>query len=307
MNSLSRREFLLALGMTSLAGSAFSINKTGRKKNPRLSFSTLGCPDWPLKNIIDFAAANNYEGIEVRGILREMDLLKVPEFSSPEKIRTTMDLMKEKRLQFVNLGSSVDLHHPDGEARAKRIDEGKRYIDLAQKLSCPYVRVFPNRLPKEQDRAFTLNQISKGLIELGDYAKGSNVKVLMETHGDVVYVDDVVKIMQNSIHPNVGLMWDVFNMWTVTKESPTMVYQKLKKYVLHTHIKNAVLKDDKFSYVLIEKGQVPIFEAIDALRKDNYTGYYGFEWEKMWHPEIESPDIALADYPKVMMRYFSKK
>ena len=167
-------------------------------------------------------------------------------------------------------------------------------------------RVFPYNLPKDQDRDFTLDQITKGLVELGNHAKGSNVKVLMETHGDVVYVKDIERVMQNAAHPQVGLVWDASNMWTVTKESPAMVYEKLKKYIYHTHIKNAKIKEDALAYVLLEQGDVPIFEAIDALRKGGYKGYYSFEWEKMWHPEIAPPEVALADFPKAMARHFSK-
>jgi sugar phosphate isomerase/epimerase len=306
MDSFTRREFLSTVGLASVASLGFSMSDGLAKKKPLLAFSTLGCPDWTFKSIVDFAVANKYQGIEVRGLLREMDLPKCPEFSSPENIRSTMNIMEYSKLKFVNLGSSVNLHQPDGEGRTKQIDDGKRFIDLANKLSCPYIRVFPNNLPKEQDRDFTLGQIAKGLLTLGDYARGSNVKVLMETHGEVIYAADVEKIMKDSVHPQVGLVWDPLNMWTITKESPAMVYEKLKNYIYHAHIKNALLPDGKIAYVLLEKGEVPIFEAVDALEKGGYKGYYSFEWEKLWHPEIDSPEIALADYPKAMSRHFKK-
>ena len=54
------------------------------------------------------------------------------------------------------------------------------------------------------------------------------------------------------------------------------------------------------------KGEVPIFQAIDILYKGGYKGYYSFEWEKLWHPEIDEPEIALADYPKTMKQHFKK-
>jgi predicted xylose isomerase-like sugar epimerase len=47
---------------------------------------------------------------------------------------------------------------------------------------------------------------------------------------------------------------------------------------------------------------MPISQAIKLLAKDGYKGYYSFEWEKLWHPEIDAPEIALADYPKAMKR-----
>ena len=58
-------------------------------------------------------------------------------------------------------------------------------------------------------------------------------------------------------------------------------------------------------YTLLGRGRVPIFEAIDVLAKANYKGYYSFEWEKLWHPEIAEPEVALADYPKAMRQHFT--
>src|SRR6185436_2513788 len=133
--------------------------------------------------------------------------------------------------------------------------------------------------------------------------KEKNVSVLMETHGDAVKTEDVLKIMQSADHKYVGLVWDACNMWTITKEAPTDVYKKLSKYIHHTHIKDAKLENGKVNYTLLGQGEVPIFEAIDVLRKNDYKGYYSFEWEKLWHPELAEPDIALADYPVAMKNH----
>ena len=299
----TRKEFLqtsAVLLAAILTGSSFDF----KKYKPLLSFSTLGCPDWTFQQITSFAVQHGYKGIEVRGIQRQMDLTKCPEFSTEENRKATLALMKEKGLQFVGLGSSANLHFPEGAEREKNLAEARSFIDLAQQINCPYVRVFPNKFPKDQEKNTTIDLIIKGLLELGDYAKGKNVIVLMETHGDVVKSDDLEKIMRSAAHPNIGLVWDISNMWTVTKEPPAQAYQKLKKYIRHTHIKDAKLVDGKLQYTLLEQGDVPIFEAIDVLAKDGYKGFYSFEWEKMWHPEIAEPEIALADYPRVMKKYF---
>ncbi|HEY9343016.1 MAG TPA: TIM barrel protein, partial [Hanamia sp.] len=102
------------------------------------------------------------------------------------------------------------------------------------------------------------------------------------------------------------LVWDVVNMWSVTKEPPAQVYGKLKKYIRHTHIKDLAFANDEQQYVLLGKGTTPVFEAIDILAKDKYKGYFSFEWEKLWHPEIAEPEIAIADYAKVMKEHFKK-
>ena len=298
----TRKEFLqtsaLILG-TAFAGTEFDF----KKDKVLLAFSTLGSPDWTFQQITDFAVQHGYAGIELRGLKRQMDLTKCNEFTQDRE--ATLKLMKDKKLQFVDLGSSCSLHHSEGEERQNNLTGGKSFIDLAMQLHCPYVRVFPNRLPKEQDKNVTMALIAKGLIELGEYAKGKNVKVLMETHGDVVWALDIEKIMKDAAHPNIGLVWDPCNMWTITKEPVAEVYSKLKKYIHHTHIKDAKLVDGKPQYTLLGRGEVPIFEAVNLLSKGGYKGYYSFEWEKMWHPELEEPEIAFADYPVAMNKHFN--
>jgi len=303
MNYSTRREFLQTSAM--FLATAFVENSFVFKKHtPLLSFSTLGCPDWTFRQIADFAAQHSYRGIEVRGIQGQLDLIKCNEFTTTQNRLATLKIMEEKGLQFVDLGSSATLHFAERIERKKNLDEGRRFIDLAQDLKCPYIRVFPNNFAKDKDRDATMDLIINGLLELGDHAKGSGVSVLIESHGDLIRSDDLEKIMQSAEHENVGMIWDITNMWTITKEAPVQVYNKLKKYIRHTHIKDARLVDGKIQYTLMGKGEVPVFEAIDALSKGGYKGYYSFEWEKLWHPEIEEPAIALADYPKVMKRHF---
>ncbi|HET7000232.1 MAG TPA: sugar phosphate isomerase/epimerase family protein [Puia sp.] len=301
MKLVSRKKFLLS-GISLISLPAFlSIKK---EISLKLSFSTLGCPDWSFDKIIDFARANQYSGIEVRGILRQMDLPLVPEFLSTDAISTTMKKMNDHGLKFVDLGSSCALHFQKGDERTKNLNEGKRFIDLAAKLNCPYIRVFPNQIPKDRDREETLTLIIEGLKELGTYASNSNVTVLLESHGELIYKKDLLYVMEGAANPHVGLVWDVCNMWIVTKEPPEEVYTTLKSYIRHTHIKDLKIENGKEEYVLLGTGIVPIFAAIDLLYKNNYPGYYSFEWEKLWHPEITEPQIALADYPLAIKKHF---
>ncbi|HTN05572.1 sugar phosphate isomerase/epimerase family protein [Agriterribacter sp.] len=303
MSRFTRRKFLhssAALLGATIAGFSFDIEK----KQPLLSFSTLGCPDWSFQQIADFAAKHTYKGIELRGIQRELDLTKCLAFRTAQNRLATISLMNEKGLGFVGLGSSATLHFADGAERKKNIDEARRFIDLAQQINCPYVRVFPNNFPKDQDKNETIDLIAKGLLELGNHARGSGVTVLMETHGDLVKTDDLERIIRSAEHAHTGLVWDIANMWSVTQEPPVQVYQKLKKHIRHTHIKDGKLADGKLQYTLLGQGEVPVAEAIGALVKGGYKGYYSFEWEKLWHPEIAEPAIALADYPISIQQYF---
>jgi len=306
MYNYSRRNFLKSIG--ALTGAVLlSESFDFKEKKPLLSFSTLGCPDWSYPDIVSFAAANGYDGIELRGLQRELNLPKCKEFNTPENIKASAKLAKDKGIKIIALGSSAQLHHSEANERMKNLDEAKSFIDLAHKLDCPFVRVFPNNFPKETARDITIELISKGLDELGNYAKGTKVSVLMETHGDAVWSADIEKIMKGVHSPDTGLVWDIFNMWSITKEPPAEVYKILKKYIRHSHIKDAKTKVSIEDYVLPGKGDSPIFEGVEALSRGGYKGYYSFEWEKMWHPEIDGPEVVLPEYPKVMRDFFNSK
>ena len=300
---MHRRQFLkttpVFFGMA-LQGMPFSF---GNPK-PLLSFSTLGCPKWSFEKIVQRAAENGYQGIEIRGLQGQLDLTKCPEFSTPERIAATRRLVEEHQLRIVNLGASAQMHHADGVIRKTHLDEAKRFIDLAGQLGCSYIRVFPDDLPKDQDENATIQLIIDGLVELGNYTGDRGVKVLLESHGKVVGSQLLLHIMNGANHPAVGLIWDVFNMWSVTKEAPKKVFKTLQKYIMHVHLKDATFAGGKSRYVLLGQGETPVKEAVKALARGGYKGYYSFEWEKMWHPEIEEPEVAIPHYPKAILKYF---
>ncbi|MBC7891641.1 MAG: sugar phosphate isomerase/epimerase [Sphingobacteriaceae bacterium] len=275
-----------------------------QKPKPRLSFSTLGCPAWPLSTILKSAVGNGYGAVELRGLQNEMELTKCPEFSSPARIAETRRRFEDTGLEICGLGSSAQLHHADKTKRQQNLDEARRYLDLAAQLRCPAVRVFPDSLPKNQDREVTLSLISEGLLELGNHAKTDSVNVLLESHGEVVTTDVLLRILKAAEHPHVGLIWDVFNMWSETGEAPRAVYHSLGPYIRHTHIKDGRVVDGKHQYVRVGRGEAPLREAIAALVAGGYEGYYSLEWEKKWHPELEEPEAVFADYPKAMRAYF---
>ncbi len=266
-------------------------------KKPLLSFSTLGCPGWTFSQALQHASANNYQGIEIRGIKGDLDLPKNSLFSA-SNIANTKREIADSHIKVVNLGSSANMHFLDPVKRQKNLDEAKKYIELADQLGCPFIRVFPNDLPKDQPEAETVNAIIRALQELGHFAKNSGVKVLLESHGKVIKSDMLLHIMQEANHRNVGLVWDFFNMWSVTKESPNYMYSQLKKYIFHTHIKDAMLTEKGETYTLLGEGNAPVREALQALKKGGYSGYYSFEWEKLWHMEIAEPEIAFPQFRK---------
>ena len=177
--NITRREFVGA-GLTTAFVSRFAW---ASEEHLPLAFSTLGCPAWEWKKILEFAQANGFAAIELRGLMGNLDLPSIPEFA-PGRIAQTKREAADHGLKISDLGSSSEMHESDPAQRAKQLADGKRFIDLAAALEAPYVRVFGNELrgPREE----VIARVSDGLHQLGEYAGPRGVTVIIESHGDFV-------------------------------------------------------------------------------------------------------------------------
>jgi sugar phosphate isomerase/epimerase len=297
--SISRRTFLAGLAA---AGAPAIVRAQPKAAALPLSFSTLGCPKWPWRRILDQASQLGYAAIELRGIEMQMDLPSRPEFTGTRLAESVKDL-QALGLRISDLGASSRMHEADPKVRAAQLDEGRRFIDLAQRLQAPYIRVFGDRVPPDQPRADVIARVIEGLRTLGEHAKGSGVAVLLEAHGDYTDSPTLLELMKGAGMPSVALLWDAHHTFVSGKEPPSKTFAALGSYVRHTHLKDSRPDGNGVRYVLTGAGTVPVRETVAILKKAGYKGYYGFEWEKGWHPEIEDPEIAFPHFVKMMKEY----
>jgi sugar phosphate isomerase/epimerase len=295
----TRRDFLKRAAFIAAVPAVLRPNPT----EPRLpiAFSTLGCPAWDWNRILERAHAWGFAAIELRGVNGEMDLTRVHEFA-PTRVADTLRRLKDYNLKICNLGSSCQMHEKDPAARAAQFDEALRFIDLAQKLEAPYVRVFGNKFVEGESRKATIDRIIAGLKQLGRHARGTEVGILLETHGDFASSELIAQIMAAVDMPEIALLWDTRHTFVAGGEVPSDTWKAIGRWIRHTHIKDSVQKP-KERYVLLGKGDVPVSEIIRVLREGEYRGYYCFEWEKKWHPEIEEPEVAIPHFSGSMREY----
>ena len=73
-----------------------------------LAFSTLGCPAWDWRKILDFAQSNGFAAIELRGLQGSLDLPARPEFA-PGRVAQTKKQVADHSLKISDLGSCTSL------------------------------------------------------------------------------------------------------------------------------------------------------------------------------------------------------
>lgn len=104
----------------------------------KFSFSTLACPDYTWADIYSMAKDLGFDGIEVRGLGKEISTFNMQPFSEGEIDRTVRTLA-DLRLSIPCLSSGTALKFAD--KRAANIAELTDYIHMAARLGAPYLRV----------------------------------------------------------------------------------------------------------------------------------------------------------------------
>ena len=265
----------------------------------RLAFSTLGCPNWELGQIVEAARSLGYDGIELRALAGDLDLLKRPEFK-PEALATTHRWLVDQHISVCCVDSSCTFDSPDADERVKQVEVAVRHAELAAALGAPLIRVFPDKVQAGATRAETHDNIAACLREVAERAP-AEVRIGLETHGDFARAEVAAEIVRLAEHPNVALIWDVANS-VAAGDSIAEAARAVSPYLAHVHLRDALAVEGSEHWlpVLAGRGQVSFAAAVSALQKLNYAGYISFEWEKYWHPEIEEPEVALPDFIKAM-------
>jgi sugar phosphate isomerase/epimerase len=298
----NRRLFLTTL-MAGLAAPAF-LRARPAKRYP-IGFSTLGCPAWSWKTILEQADRLGYAALELRGVLGEMDLSKVPELSGSRLADARRDVAA-LGLVISDLGASARMHEKEPGTRAAQLDEGRRFIDLAHALGVKYVRMFGDKIPEGEPREDVMKRVVEGFQQMAAHARSAGVTVLMESHGDFTRSKDLVAIEGAVRSEAFALLWDAHHTFVAANEAPADTYAAIGRLVRHTHLKDSKADGTGRRYVLTGTGQVPVKTQVSVLAKAGYTGYYSFEWEKAWHPDIEGPEVAFPHYARTVGEYLAE-
>jgi sugar phosphate isomerase/epimerase len=299
----SRRQFLKTLSAVALSQAVLSplFGKTEKSRIP-IAFSTLGCPAWDWPRVLEFAHQHGFSAIELRGLQGNLDLPSHAIFAA-DRMEQTRKEIRDHKLRIACVSSSANLYMEDPDKRAKELADARRFIDLASTLGAPYVRVFGGKaqsdnapVPDDPTKA----RVAAGLRELGQYAGPKSVTVIIESHDHFTSSATLKDVLKAADSEHVGLLWDAHHTFAASNEDPEFTVKQLGPWIRHTHLKDSVGKGEDRKYVLTGTGNVPIERQIKALQSIGYKGFYCFEWEKVWHPDLADPEIAIADFAHVV-------
>ena len=280
--SFTRREFLGTAAAGSAAGLVASIptistaiEPIARNGKAKFKFSLAAYsyrellkgkpPKLTLSDFISDCAKLGLEGTELTSYY----------FPTP----VTHDYLRSLRQQCFRLGLDVsgtavgnDFGHVSVEERRKQIDSVKQWIDFAEILGAPVIRIFAGHQKKESTAAEAHSLMVSAIEECCDYAGKHGVHLALENHGGpTATAEGLLAFVRDVKSPWFGVNLDTGNF-----DGPD-VYAAMAKsapYALNVQVK-VVLKGPDGKNQPADFGRIA-----KILREAHYRGYVALEYEE---------------------------
>ena len=203
----------------------------------------------------------------------------------------TEEFLRELKGAAFRLGLDIsgtavrnDFCYPVGERREQEIAHVKRWIEYADMMDAPVIRIFAGKIKEGQSLSEAQRLTIAGIEECCLHAAKHGVFLALENHGGITaQADDMLEIVRGVDSPWFGVNLDTGNFRT------TDVYgdlAKLAPYALNVQVKVVIQPEGKTSE------PSDFVRLADMLRASGYCGYIVLEFEEDGDPREECRKYA---------------
>ncbi|AHF16633.1 sugar phosphate isomerase/epimerase family protein [Niabella soli] len=243
---------------TSLNAYSFSKLLNDELKNPGSGMS--------MEGLLEFAAVHNFDAVDLTGYYFPGYPNK-PSYAFIHNIKRKAFLLG---LDISGTGVRNDFAHPDPQKRAADVQLVKDWIDVAQLLGAPVVRIFSGNMPAgfENKRDSILAYMAESIKECVSYAKKKGILIGVQNHADFLKTaDETIQLLKLVNSEWFGVVVDIGSFVTA---DPYKDVEKIMPYAV-----NFQFKESLFSATNSVKTDVGRILAI--VRKSGYRGYLPIE------------------------------
>jgi sugar phosphate isomerase/epimerase len=284
-DSANRRQFMLAslAGTVALApGTVRAIERIERTAGHHFKFSLAAYSyrelfgDGPGKlSLVDFiedCANFNLDATELTSYYFPAD---VP----VDYLRTLKGECFRRGLDISGTAVGNEFCLPAGEERSKQIASVKQWIERADLLDAPVIRIFAGKQQPDQSLADAQHLATEAIEECCDYAGKYGVFLALENHGGITAeVDDMLTIVRAVKSPWFGVNLDTGNFRTA---HPYADLTKLAPYALNVQVKVTMHPPGRPSE------PADFARLAEILKTSGYRGYIVLEYEDAGDPRVE--------------------
>jgi sugar phosphate isomerase/epimerase len=290
-HSSDRRAFMLsalagaATGALALkAPSASAIEPIARTAGAHFKYSLAAysyrdllkgkTPKLTLNDFIEDCAKFNLDGTELTSYY-------FPSKPTPEFLREIKAYTFRRGLDVSGTAVGNDFCHPPGKRRDQEIANVKRWIEYADLMDAPVIRIFSGGAKMGQSVDEARKLAIAGIEECCEYAGKYGVFLALENHGGIVAeADGILAIVRAVKSPWFGVNLDSGNFRTAD------VYGDLAKiapYAINVQVKIHVHPQGK-------PDEPSDFKRLgNILKSAGYRGYIALEYEGKLDPRQDCP------------------
>ena len=171
----------------------------------RPGFMSSVCPKQTLPELIESAKEYGYEGIEFRVEWDHGHGIELT--TSYDDLGVAQGMLEDNGIEASCIATGVKLNTVDESAHLAARESLMRYIELAQNVGAPYLRVFADKVPEDSvDRVLELAAASCAAVD--DHAGQHGVDILIKTHTNM-RPEWAKRIVNDSGGQHVGVLWHI--------------------------------------------------------------------------------------------------
>lgn len=292
---MKRRSFISKISKSGLALSAVSIygldhifsqtEKEFEIKEANKLFFKLSLAEWSLHNALfekrmtnlDFAAkarSFGFEGLEYVNTFfkdKAKDNLYLKEMNS----RAASEGLENVLIMIDGEGN---LGETDTKKRLKGIESHYKWVEAAHFLGCHAIRV---NLRGGKNKQEAMKTSIDSLNRLSDFAKGSNINILVENHGGFSSDGDwMTKVFSQVSNKNTGTLPDFGNFCIERKEDKCInEYDRYKGMEQLLVYAKAVSAKSNFFDAEGDEKNIDYYRIMKMVKEVGYKGFVGVEFE----------------------------
>jgi sugar phosphate isomerase/epimerase len=178
-----------------------------------------------------------------------------------------------------------DLSHSPGPERDGQIAHVKKWIEHAEILGAPVIRIFSGRVRGDQTEEQARKLAVEAIEECCEYAGQHGVFLALENHGGLTAtVEGMMRLVQDVKSPWFGVNLDTgnFHQWDTLDEMHAQL-AKLAPYSLNVQVKVVVSGQDR------KKIPADFKRLAQILTEAGYRGYIVLEYEEAEDPRVACP------------------
>src|ERR1051326_2829423 len=276
---MNRRRFLQTAIATAVlpslkAASTLKVSLNAYSFNKLLNDAIRGRGEGTsLMKLLDFAAANKFEGFDATGYYFA-GYPAVPPDSYIDGLRK-----KAADLGVAISGTGVrnNFTTADAAVRQQGVDHIKQYVEVAARLGAPVIRVFADTQMRAQTwetvapgkkRSEVQDWIAANLRECAEHGKKYKVKIGVQNHGDFLQTGEQLMALIKA----VGSEWcgPIVDTGYFKSPDPYADIALVAPHAVNWQIKQSPLGEDS---------EVPtdLVKLVRIVRKSGYTGYLPIE------------------------------